>query len=62
MKAVRLPRQRETGRSRGMAYIEFEDSESLESGLKLAGTELRGRCMNVAKSKPTSKKVRFMIA
>lgn len=54
MEQVRLLRQKDTGRSRGMAYIEFADEAGVAAAVRLAGQDLRGRRLNVAKSKPTA--------
>jgi len=51
---VRLLRQKDTGRSRGNAYVEFADEAGLNAAVALSGTDLRGRRLNVARSKPTA--------
>jgi len=53
VKEVRLMRN-PTGKSKGYAYIEFEDASSLEAGLKLNGTAPKGRRIKVQLSQPTN--------
>jgi cold-inducible RNA-binding protein len=45
---AKLPTDRETGRPRGFAFVEFEDDESAEKSIQLLnGKDLRGRPIRV---------------
>jgi cold-inducible RNA-binding protein len=45
---AKLPTDRETGRPRGFAFVEFEDDEAAEKSIQLLnGRELRGRPIRV---------------
>lgn len=50
---VRLIKDRETGRSKGFAFVEFADSSQSQAALKLDGEELNGRRLkvNIARDK-----------
>eukprot|EP00252_Welwitschia_mirabilis_P019730 TRINITY_DN4649_c0_g1_i2.p1 TRINITY_DN4649_c0_g1~~TRINITY_DN4649_c0_g1_i2.p1 ORF type:complete len:822 (+),score=189.82 TRINITY_DN4649_c0_g1_i2:143-2608(+) len=50
--AIRLLRDRHTGKSRGLAYIDFEDDEKLSAALAKNKTYLLGKKISVAKSNP----------
>ncbi|KAK3281251.1 hypothetical protein CYMTET_10947, partial [Cymbomonas tetramitiformis] len=52
VKEVRLIRNRDTGQSKGYAYVQLEDEETMRKAMKLSGKELRGRKISIAKSKP----------
>ncbi|ELR25655.1 RNA recognition motif domain containing protein [Acanthamoeba castellanii str. Neff] len=51
--AVRMTRDRETDRPRGIAYVDFEDAESLRKAIELDGEEFAGRAirLDVAENK-----------
>jgi len=40
---IRLLKFKDTGKSRGMAFVDFESIEGVEAGMKLVGLELKGR-------------------
>jgi RNA recognition motif-containing protein len=44
---------RETGRSKGFAFVEMSDSTAAEAAIvRFNGTDLSGRAMNVSEAKP----------
>lgn len=43
IKDVKIIEDRETGRSKGFGYVEFEDKASVEKALAGNGSELEGR-------------------
>lgn len=48
---------RETGRSKGFAFVEFAAEEAAQEAIsKLHGSELAGRQMNVSEAKPQEKR------
>ena len=49
IKGVRIIEDRETGRSRGFGYVEFEKKETVEKCLVENGGDLDGRSIKVAK-------------
>ncbi|CAM6111706.1 unnamed protein product [Calypogeia fissa] len=53
VKEVRLLREKATGRPRGLAYVDFEDEESLAAAIKKDKQEFGGRQLTVARSAPT---------
>jgi nucleolin len=44
---VRLAMDRETGKPKGFAHVEFEDEAGPEAAVKLTGTEIAGRAIRV---------------
>jgi len=53
IEAVRIPRDRDSGAAKGFAYVCFAEpgaAAALRSALALAGTELRGRPLRVARA------------
>jgi nucleolin len=48
--AARVQMDRNTGKSRGFAYVEFADPTSVEKALQLSGKEIDGRPINVDRS------------
>jgi len=48
--AARVQMDRNTGKSRGFAYVEFADPASVEKALQLSGKEIDGRPVNVDRS------------
>jgi len=54
IKSVRLIRDR-SQRSKGFAYIQYHDPEDLLRALALNQTTVRGRIINVARSRPPAK-------
>ncbi|XP_024528014.1 squamous cell carcinoma antigen recognized by T-cells 3 isoform X1 [Selaginella moellendorffii] len=55
LKGVRLLRDRNTRRSRGLAYIDFENEENLAAAISKNRTKLGARKVSVARSKPKPK-------
>lgn len=51
IKDVRVATQ-EDGKSRGFAFVEFENAADAQEGLKLNGKELEGRELRLNISKP----------
>ena len=51
--SVRLIKDRETGRSKGFAFVEFANDSQAQAALKLDGDEFKGRRLkvNVARDK-----------
>lgn len=51
--SVAIPKDRESGRPRGFAFVEFNSDESAQGALSLNGTDLDGRniVVNVAQEK-----------
>lgn len=49
---IRLLRDRETDRSKGFGYIEFEDLDSLKRSLELNGENVQGRSIRVNIAEP----------
>lgn len=43
---------RMTGRSRGFGFVEFSTEEEAKEGVKLNGTDFKGRKLNVSEAKP----------
>ena len=50
--SVNLITDRETGRSRGFAFVEMNDEEAKSAMESLDGTELDGRSLRVNEAKP----------
>ncbi|KAI9466569.1 hypothetical protein BJY52DRAFT_829 [Lactarius psammicola] len=48
--AARVQMDRNSGKSRGFAYVEFSDPASVEKALELSGKEIDGRPINVDRS------------
>lgn len=48
--SARVQMDRNTGKSRGFAYVEFADPASVEKALELSGKEIDGRPINVDRS------------
>jgi nucleolin len=48
--AARVQMDRNTGKSRGFAYVEFAEPASVEKALRLSGKEIDGRPINVDRS------------
>jgi RNA recognition motif-containing protein len=49
IKNVKIIEDRETQKSKGFGYVEFENKESVEKALGANGAELEGREVRVAK-------------
>ena len=49
IKNVRIIEDRETEKSKGFGYVEFENIESVEKALELNGQDLDGRSLRVGK-------------
>jgi len=45
--SVKVPVDRESGRSRGFAFVAFDAPDAVDAALKLAGSELMGRMIRV---------------
>lgn len=53
IESARIVTDRETGRSKGFAFVEFStDDEATEAINKLNGAEVAGRNINVSEAKP----------
>jgi len=52
--SVRVITDRETGQSRGFAFVEMDDKAAEEAIKELNGTQLDGRSISVAKARPKS--------
>ncbi len=48
IQSINLIKDRDTGRSRGFAFIEFDSQASVEKALKDDGSELMGRNIKVS--------------
>eukprot|EP00747_Dinoflagellata_sp_TGD_P210087 gnl/TRDRNA2_/TRDRNA2_83417_c0_seq1.p1 gnl/TRDRNA2_/TRDRNA2_83417_c0~~gnl/TRDRNA2_/TRDRNA2_83417_c0_seq1.p1 ORF type:complete len:351 (+),score=109.18 gnl/TRDRNA2_/TRDRNA2_83417_c0_seq1:77-1054(+) len=49
---VKVLMNRETGASRGMAFVDFEDGAAVDEAMKLTGTSLKGRSFFIDYAKP----------
>jgi RNA recognition motif-containing protein len=49
---IRLVRDRESERSKGFGYVEFDDLESLKGALELSGESVQGRNIRVNIAEP----------
>eukprot|EP00440_Ansanella_granifera_P032147 gb/GFBE01034891.1/.p1 GENE.gb/GFBE01034891.1/~~gb/GFBE01034891.1/.p1 ORF type:complete len:151 (+),score=59.24 gb/GFBE01034891.1/:1-453(+) len=49
---VNLLTDRETGQSRGMAFVDFDDGKAVDEAMKLTETELKGRSFYMDYAKP----------
>merc|ERR1712039_554989 len=49
---IRILTDRETGESRGIAFVDFDDENAVDEAVKLSETELRGRAFFVDFAKP----------
>ncbi|KAG1445683.1 hypothetical protein G6F56_009828 [Rhizopus delemar] len=49
---IRLLRDRQTERSKGFAYVEFDDLESLKGALDLSGESIHGRSIRISVAEP----------
>lgn len=57
VKSVQLPLDRETGRSRGFAFVEMENSDEEDTAIEeLDGAEWMGRDLKVSKARPREDK------
>ena len=53
VESVKVIMDRDTGRSKGFAFVEFANSEDAQTAMKaLDGTDLQGRALKVNESKP----------
>jgi nucleolar protein 12 len=50
VEAVRIPRDRDTGRSKGFGYVLFRDGAAVSDALSLAGVNIHGRPVRVARA------------
>jgi len=51
---VRIAKDRDTGKMKGFAHIDFEDSDGLQNAIQLNGAEFEGRELKVDASQPKS--------
>lgn len=51
---ISIPVDRDSGRSRGFAFVEFADEQNIQAAMQLAGQELKGRNVNVSEAKERS--------
>ena len=58
IKNVRIIEDRETEKSKGFGYVEFENIESVEKALELNGQDLDGRSLRVGKVQKKEKDLR----
>lgn len=58
IKNVRIIEDRETEKSKGFGYVEFENIESVEKALELNGQDLDGRSLRVGKVQKKEKNER----
>ena len=49
------------GRSKGYGYVDMDSDEALTEAISLNGTKIENRAIKVARSKPTSKRVRPVV-
>ena len=49
------------GRSKGYGYVDMDSEEALTEAISLNGTKIENRAIKVARSKPTSKRVRPVV-
>merc|ERR1712037_143552 len=49
---VKILKDRETGESRGMAFVDFDDTKAVDEAMKLTESELKGRTFFMDYSKP----------
>lgn len=49
---VSLLKDRETGASRGMGFVDFDAEDAVDEAMKLSGTELQGRRLRVDYARP----------
>lgn len=49
---VKILTDRDTGESKGMAFVDFEDGSAVEEAMKLTDTELKGRSFFMDYAKP----------
>ncbi len=49
---------RDTDRSKGFAFVEFDNEDAFNKALELNGTDLQGRALNVNEAKPKEEKPR----
>lgn len=49
---VKLLMDRETGNSRGLAFVDFDDEAAVDEAMKFSETELKGRAFFMDYSKP----------
>lgn len=54
LKDIRIITDRDTGRSKGFAFITFEDSNAVQSALQLNGSEFQGRQIKIDVAKDTN--------
>ena len=53
VKSIKIITDRETGRSRGFGFAEFENREDAEKAItELSGKEIQGRALTINESRP----------
>lgn len=50
--SARIVKDKTTGRSRGIAYVDFTEEAALNAAIMRSGEELEGRALDIAKSRP----------
>ena len=50
--SVRIVKDKDTGRSRGFAYVDFSEESALNAAIMRSGQELKGRALDISKSRP----------
>ena len=51
VKSMLFPKWQDSGRSKGYAHVRFTSENDLEQALKMTGSEIGGRKIDIAKSK-----------
>lgn len=51
VETLKLIMDRETGRSKGFAFVTFETEDAAKAGIELSGTELDGRQLRISEAR-----------
>ena len=54
LKDIRIITDRDTGRSKGFAFVTFESSDAVQAALQLNGSEFQGRQVKIDVAKDTN--------